>query len=326
MAARDQGLDRFEGFLALLGQTRSDFQQQSERIDRLGDQLNEKDEAAETQLSAFSKSVDDFTGGFAASHLATIGALDKMIEALGDLADDRLGDAIKTVDGIEDEVEKAVDVFSNALQAGFDDLSEEGYGAAGSTVDDLEELVGNLKDEAEEQFGNLETALEGFRRDAEAARNATVDVFADVADEVKDTLTSAVDTGFETFTGGLTAGAQLLEGGLGNLGDLFDAGFSGFQNAAEQIGEMVMDTGKTILTDAQQHVQDELLNTMNDAFSNMVEEVVAGLIQEIVESTVMMTAGSAITTAIGSFVPALVAAKAIVGTINDLLEILDGPF
>jgi hypothetical protein len=40
----------------------------------------------------------------------------------------------------------------------------------------------------------------------------------------------------------------------------------------------------------------------------------------------MMTAGSAITTAIGAFVPALVVAKNIVGTINDLLEILDGPF
>jgi hypothetical protein len=326
MATRDEGLDKFEGFLALLGQTRSDFQQQSEAIDRLGDALNEKDEAAETQLADFTKTVEGFTEGFGASQLETIGSLDKMIETLGDLVEDRLGDAIKTINEIEEEVEKAVDTFSSALQSGFDDLEEEGYGAAGSAVDDLEELVGNLKEEAEEQFGNLEEALEGFRREAEAARNATVDVFEDVADEVKDTLTSAVDTGFETFTGGLNAGAQLLEGGLGNLNDLFDAGFTGFQNAAEQIGEMVMDTGKQILGDAQQHVQDELLNTMSDAFSNMVEEVVAGLIEEIVESTVMMTAGSAITTAIGSFVPALVAAKAIVGTINDLLEILDGPF
>ena len=37
-----------------------------------------------------------------------------------------------------------------------------------------------------------------------------MDSFNDVADEVKDTLTDAVDTGFEAFTGGLNAGAQLL--------------------------------------------------------------------------------------------------------------------
>jgi ABC-type transporter Mla subunit MlaD len=325
MAGRDEGLDKFEAFIDLLGKTRNDFQQNSQRIDSLEDELNKKEDEAEKQIGAFSKSVDDFTDGFATAHQETIGALETMIAALGDLADDRLGEAIKTVEEVESEVEKAVDAFSSTLQGGFDDLSADGFEAASSSVDTLEALVGELKQGAEDAFGELEDSLEEMRREAETARNTTVDSFNDVADEVKDALTEAVDSGFEAFTGGLNAGAQLLEGGLGNLGELLETSFTSFEGAAEQIGESLMDAGRQILEDAQHHVQDELMNTMQDAFANMVEEVVAGLVQEIAESIVMMTAGSAITTAIGAYVPALVAAKKIVGTINDLLDMLN-PF
>src|SRR5688572_11173375 len=97
-AGRDEGLDRLEGFIALLGQTRSDFQQNSERIDRLEDDLNKKEDAAEDQIGGFTKMVDEFTDSFTAAHTATLGALDEMIESLGEIVDERLGEAIKTIE------------------------------------------------------------------------------------------------------------------------------------------------------------------------------------------------------------------------------------
>lgn len=323
MATRDDGLDKLEAFIAALGETQSNFQQSADKADQIEDALNQQSDSAEDRIGGFREDVDQFTTAFVAQHQETLGGIDELIQAVGEIINDRLADALQTVEDTENAVEQAVEQFREALQETFDELAKAGYEAASEGVGDVEELINDLENKAKQAFDDLENAVGDLQQSAEAARDATIDAFVDIAQNVTETFTNAVEDGFEAFTGGLTTGGQAIADGLGDVANLLTEGFQDFTKVAEQVGDMLMDAGKKILTDTLDHMKDELMQQLEDAFKEMVEEFITALIGEIIESIAMMTAGSAITTAVGAYVPALATAKKIVGTINDLLDMLN---
>ena len=120
MAQRDDGLDKLEAFIAMLGETQSNFQQSADRLDKLEDELGKQEDDAQEKIGALSTEIHEFTESFVSKHQEALGGLDEMIQSLTTIVDDRLGEAIKTIEEIEKTVEDAVDTFEQALQSTFD--------------------------------------------------------------------------------------------------------------------------------------------------------------------------------------------------------------
>ena len=82
----------------------------------------------------------------------------------------------------------------------------------------------------------------------------------------------------------------------------------------------LVEKGTEVFTDMAGHAQEHVIETITDGVTEMVEDVLEALASEFVGAIAMMGVGASTTAALAPYVPLLVAAKAVAGTINDLLE------
>jgi gas vesicle protein len=322
MAGRDDGLDKLESFIAQVTETQATFAKNSAQIEKLENSLNKLEDEAETAYEAFSTATSNYNEKFTEAHQDVLSLCDDSIEAIGELINDKLGEAITLIQDIGDAVDTAVNSFMDQMQSTFEELANDGYQFAEQGVQDLEQLVDDCESAANSAFEALESTVNNLKDLANSAKDAAMDTFNDVADNVTDAITSATDDAFSTFTNGLNTGLSNITSGLGDIGGLLTDAFDLFNSSGDEIGQWLMGMAGQILSDALSNITDTLMSEFERAFQEMVQEFIKELMGFIAESIAMMIAGSTTTGILSPYVPMLAIAKRIVGTINELLDLL----
>ena len=294
----------------------------TEEISDLTNDLDKAEKDLEKAIGEIREDAEKFSTDFEADHGETLSGLDQFIALLEKLAGEGIGDFLKTFEDIDEKTEQTCEQQRSELQSTFNDLENDGFKELEKGVEDCEQIVSDQENETKQSFEQFEGHVEDQKGITSQFKDATVGIFGTVVENLTDTLTNEVSTGFDSFTSGLTGSLGDITQGISDVGGLLTEGFNLFNQGSDQLGTALTDAASQILTNTMSHMTDTLMNGLEQMFANLCEQVFQGLMSEFTEQLATMVIGQTITTATAQFAPVLIAAKIVLGIIEKLLSLL----
>jgi hypothetical protein len=317
----DDPLANLQSFIGSMKDTASNVLQAAEtaekrakEIESLGQDIAEKGEALFKDVEAFSETLGH-------SIEENLGEIGELRETLAQMADQRLGAAAQEVERLGDASQEILIGMREELQSEFSDMVSKGWELVATGHQQLVDSVDSLEDLTDDAFETLGGGLGEMESLLESVRAATLGKFDAMSGEVTGAFTSTIESSFgeiseavkETFTGNLDDAFEQLTSQFGDL-------FTSFGDNVAEVASQLVEKGTEVFSDMAGHAQEHAVEAITSGVTEMLEDVLEGLASEFVESIAMMGVGAATTAALAPYVPLLVAAKAVAGTINDLLE------
>ena len=208
------------------------------------------------------------------------------------------------------------------LQSEWNDMLSKGWEVVATGHQHLVDSVTTLDDMADDAFETLGSGLGDMESLLESSvLTATLGKFEAMSSEVTGAITSTMESAFgdisEAVKGQFTGD---LDEAFTQLTSMFTETFTQFGDNVTEVASTLVEKGTEVFTDMAGHAQEHVIETITDGVTEMVEDVLEALASEFVEAIAMMGVGASTTAALAPYVPLLVAAKAVAGTINDLLE------
>ncbi len=230
-------------------------------------------------------------------------------------------------------VEKAVDSAYADLQARMDDTMAkvgEAYQEAQDTVDqamaiqaDVFTEMSNAREATEKTLAEARAGAEQLDQKLSEVGQDTINRFAEVGSTLVENIGSQIVSQFEQST-------DLLGNVLvGQASDGFDQVWGSVEQRLGEFETLFNDLGQRLMQEVTQvgqqvasHAEDEASKAVEKEFDDFVHDAVEALVGEVADSLSAMTLGASVTGALGPMTPALVAAKALVGSIKAALDLL----
>jgi hypothetical protein len=296
-------------------------QQQTEKVSDLTNDLDKCEKDLEKAIGEIREDATKFDGEFTTDHEESCTELEKFIALLEKLADEGIGEFLKTFTEIGNATERDCEQFESELDSEFNDLDNNGFKEVDQGIDDCEKLVTEQENETKQSFDQYESHCEEQESLTSQFAQATMGIFGSVSENMSDTLSEAVSSGMDFFTTGLTTGLSNMEKGLGETWSFLEEGFNLFNSGADTLGNSLADAGMQILGNAMSNITDRLMEEMSALFTRLCEEVFQALLGEFTEQLVTMGIGQAITTATAPYAPVIIAANLVLGIIEKLLSV-----
>lgn len=323
-AQLDEGIGHLQAFAADLGAKHDDLGAVGERLGHLqstGDALATGLDAARDRVVALGDDRQQQLDGALTDVDGSVnGLLDEGQEAAHTLTD-VVGGAF---DHHHDQIEAKADEHTTRLDAAAQQLHDQGFEVADQAV---QAASSNLQD----QRGRADTTHEEFTAkvdevttSVQTTAEATSTSVSDASEATQGNALELMNTGFQSFnevTDQLVGQDGILGAFAGFNGDM-EGGFGQLGDYMSNVGNECVEQVDTMISDTVQTVEDEVMKRIEESFEKVVVGAVEGLITDFADSIGLMSAGSAMTAAISPFVPELAAAKAVVHTIDDLLDAL----
>jgi hypothetical protein len=294
----------------------------TEEISDLTNDLDEQEKELEKIISEIRTDASKFNTDFEADHSETVSGLQEFIALLEKLAGEGIGDFLKTFDDIDDATDKAADKHKSDLDSSFQDLENDGFKHLEEGIEHCEGTVSDQERESKQSFDDYESHVDEQKNITTTFKEATATIFGSVVENLTDSLTSEVSSGFDSFTSGLTSGLGDITKGISDVGGLLTEGFNLFDKGADDLGQHLMEMAGNVITDTMSHMSDTLMQGLEDMFKHLCEQVFQELVSEFVEQMAVMTIGQTITTACGPYSGVIVAANVVLSIIEKLLSLL----
>jgi hypothetical protein len=320
----DEGLGYLQAFIADLGQKQTDLGAVGERLGALQSDLDAMTGHLDASRDRVSQLGDD-------RQAQLDGALGEVDEAVGGLLEDGQQTAQKLTDVVSaafderhDQLTTRSDEHVERLDGGAQQLHEQGFAVADQAVQTADATLQDLRGRTDTGFEELGAKLADLTGTVNTSAEATTDTLESAGEQTQGDLLELVTTGFDSFSevtdhlmgddgvvGAFGGFAADLEGGFGQLG----ASITGLgDQLCEQVDGLISSTVEVI--------DQETVGRLQEEFEKVVIGSVEDLVTDFADSIVTMNTGAAITAAVAPFVPELAAAKAVISTIDDLLESL----
>jgi methyl-accepting chemotaxis protein len=309
-------------FVSEVEQTVTACASKTEEISDLTNDLDKAEKDIEKHIGEIHDDAQKFTTDFEGDHHDTITGLDQFIALLEKLAGEGIGEFLKTFDDIDDTTEKAVEHHKSEMTSSFHELDNDGFKELEKGVHDCEQTVSEQEHETTQSFEQYQSHCEEQKNITSHFKEATASVFSTVSQNLTDTLTHEVSSGFESFTSGLTSNLGDIASGIADVGHLVTEGFHAFGKGSDDLGSHLTEMAGKIFTDSMSHMTDNLMHQLEQMFVHLCEQVFQGLMTEFTEQLAKMLIGQAITTASAEFAPFIIAAKIVLGIIEKLLSLL----
>lgn len=220
-----------------------------------------------------------------------------------------------TVTAALDQIQSAREAKHGEVQAGAEEFLEE-LGSLREMLDTAHQTEVTEFTSFEEHTGEMQERLHQHRAEMddvhgtahsdigtthlERVHQEASDHFAEVSGTMSETLTSQ----FSELTGNFEQIHQTFDATVVHLvEDLVNR----FTESAERLG---------------QHIETEARDKLTEAIETCVRECVEAFMAEIIENITMMSVGASVTASMTPVLPMLIAAKALISAINDILEAL----
>jgi hypothetical protein len=266
-------------------------------------------------------------------------------------------DAATDLDGAHAESEQVVSTLLEACQqhqGACDQQHETVISRIADAVSELEnaasaheEHASALTDSAEQIVQMVQERLETLGAEWAQLRDDTIGEFLQNCSQGLDETEQAFDTTVDTLAGWtehlaqevmsrigdvmdqfrVTAGADVEAGLTQTFADTrqaFEGAFGSFSDALQECGDHFRDEAETLVNNVIEHAQDKAADEIKSAFDELVKDALEHLASEVVEHVATMQAGVATTTGIAPILPQLMAAKCLLGAINNFMAALEG--
>ena len=208
---------------------------------------------------------------------------------------------------LTEQFDQAKGIFENVKSA-FDEFDEELGEGQTLTDDTLQGLTGIVTD--------LQTNTQGLQASAE-------ENFERLSTHVGSDQKSQVEASFDEL-GHQIADLQMGEliSHFGDLDTQLSDIFETFSSTTDQMGDEMMELGTDLFQQVGDIVSDEIEEGIKDLIDDTVETTVKDLFEEVAQNMAMMQIGISVTTALVPYIPIIITAKAVLGTIKRLLSML----
>jgi hypothetical protein len=317
----DDPLATLQNFISDMNQTASSVLQAAENAEKKAKELESLGRDIADKGEALFKDVETFSETLGHSIEENVSEIGELRETLTQMADQRLGAAALEVEQLGDASQEILIGMRDELQSDFTDMVSKGWEVVATGHQHLVDSVASLDDLTDDAFETLGGGLGEMESLLDGVRAATLGKFEAMSGEVTGAVTGTMESAFgdisEAVKGQFTGD---LDEAFTQLTSLFTDTFSSFGDNVTEVASTLVEKGTEVFTDMAGHAQEHVIETITDGVTEMLEDVLEGLASEFVESIAMMGVGASTTAALAPYVPLLVAAKAVAGTINDLLE------
>jgi hypothetical protein len=318
----DDPLATLQSFISDMNQTASSVLQAAENAEKKAKELEDLGRDIADKGEALFKDVETFHETLGQSIEENIGEIGELREALTQMAEQRLQAAAQEVERLGEASQEILIGMRDELQSEWNDMLSKGWEVVATGHQHLVDSVTTLDDMADDAFETLGSGLGDMESLLESSvLTATLGKFEAMSSEVTGAITSTMESAFgdisEAVKGQFTGD---LDEAFTQLTSMFTETFTQFGDNVTEVASTLVEKGTEVFTDMAGHAQEHVIETITDGVTEMVEDVLEALASEFVEAIAMMGVGASTTAALGPYVPLLVAAKAVAGTINDLLE------
>jgi hypothetical protein len=271
----------------------------------------------------------EFTAGIKEAELELMGALKVPETDALEAALDQLSDNIVWEGGLG----ALQSMMENSLGLGV--VFGEGRGQLDEAAGAFQGVLGGMNSGIQEQAELLATRLEageaGLGGLVEAVEGTAVSVLAEsglaasavgvLAEELGGPLLGVVGQLGEELLGMLQGILMEELSGLHSFGDLAGSVLRGLADSVEELARQWVQQAAGMLQSLVQEIQSVLISELQAALARLVEEGLEVLAREIAEHVTLATVGTEITVVLTPILPELVAAKALLTAINEVLDI-----
>lgn len=183
----------------------------------------------------------------------------------------------------------------------------------------LEEQVARAEGWFQSFVASLQT-LETQFNEQHASAEAAVTQFGQ---EVDSRFRSTFDGDFSALNSAIDAQlVQQLTDQLSNLESQLESFSGDLDQEITDLAENFSERVSGVFDELQEYARDQFTSQIADSIENLMKDVVASFMAEIVESIVMTEAGAATTSTLSPMLPYLAAAKAALGTIRKMMDMI----
>jgi len=323
-AQLDEGIGHLQAFAADLGAKHADLGAVGDRLGHLhttGEALTGSLDSTRDRVAQLGEDRRQQLDGALADVDGSVGALLGEGQETGHTLTDVVGGAI---DQHQERIAAKADEHTARLEATAQQLHEQGFGAADQSVQAADARLQDQRGKADATHEGFTAKVDETTTTVHNAAESTNTAIGDASEQTQGNLLELMTTGFGSFNDvtDQLMGQDGLLGAFGGFGTDVEAGFGGLGDYMNNIGDQCIEQVDTMISDTIQTVEDEVTKRIQESFEKVVVGAVEGLITDFADSIGLMSAGSAVTAAVSPFVPQLAAAKAVVTTIDDLLDAL----
>jgi gas vesicle protein len=312
-------------YIQTVTMTRDKLQDAGHKLSATHEQLEALESALEDKAGAFVQELEEFsTDSLQQGWGAIKDQIDEWTQHLGEVVNQTFTQGLSYLEEQENETSDLLSGMGHDLEQDFQELASQGFDLVEQGHEALEQEVGDLKELAEDAFKGLGDGIDAMESKLDGLKTATLDHFTDMVSDVTGDITSTMDHAFEQLSTAISDEVtnEVTEG-FGDLGSEVTTMFTNFTGSVEDVASDLMEKGVEVFGDMLNHAKDEAMETITTEVGNAVEQFIEALLADFAESIAMMMTGAATTAALAPYVPLLVAAKNICGTINELLQIMN---
>ena len=257
----------------------------------------------------------------AGPHAEAVASL-AQIETTAEAQGMRLTESGEHLESAASALHGAAQSGQQALQAGLEEVRQ-GFTQGGTTITELLQQIRDTQEAMHNACVALTGHLEQAQQQAEAAHEAATHTLSRVAAHLADLQRVQITGLFDTLGTHLEQRQRELAEHLGLSANTLEQCCQLWQDQGTEATRRFSDQVSTVLHELEQYCTDRLQQELEDEVQAIIKAAVDALLEEIEETTLVMTFGSTLTTAMSPYLPELAAAKALVTTINHVLELQD---
>jgi hypothetical protein len=257
----------------------------------------------------------------AGPHVEAVASLEQ-VESTAAAQGTRLTESWEHLESAASALHGAVQSGQQALQASLEE-GRQGFPQGGTTITELQQQIRDTQEAMHNTCVALTGHLEQAQQQAEAAHEAATHTLSRVAAHLTDLQRVQLPGLFDTLGTYLEQRQRELIEHLGLSADTLEQCCQQWQDQGTEAARRFSDQVSTILHELEQYCADRLQQELEHGVQAIIKAAVDALLEEIEETTLVMTFGSTLTTAMSPYLPELAAAKALVTTINHVLELQD---
>jgi hypothetical protein len=180
---RDEGVTKFEELIAKLKDAIDRMQDHTETVEGHASALDDLEDTVEEKLGAIEEQLTEALEELGTARDEAVEEIDDVAAAARAIADERLQEAVQSIDAAETRFEQAANTAETALDENMGTLREEGFSVLAADLDVVEQGLNDDKTATEAAVDTFESGVQGEGQEFQQA-------LADTGTKVDEAITA----------------------------------------------------------------------------------------------------------------------------------------
>lgn len=320
MVALDDSVTNLQNFNALLAKTCPQLGEQNSTLESEGNELEQLTSDAEGKIGGFNDDLEEALQELQEAGSDAEAAVDGVTDAATEITQSRLARAEDDLEEAQGDFEENRDRGESQIEEGFSRLTEAGFQAYGTTVDEVEGELQRVRDSSQENFDTLDGALEEFQGRVDGTRSETNAAMEEAQGDIESDG-GELEGDFKDVTSQWDASIDgVLKSGCEEAGTTLEQEYADWEEAAGSVADALAQAISDAVSGAAEFLGQDTYQAQEDALRETMNGPGEALLTEAGTSVGSLETGQAVTGVLDPLVGELEIVLRVVDQIDELLK------